>query len=66
MHPAFEVHMLTEDGKRKASDIALAFDGLVLVLDGICPKGAEWFRALEKLEEACFLVKKALAKENCK
>ncbi len=58
---AFAVHMLNDDGKRKAQIIAAAFNDLVTVLEGICPDGREAAIVVTKLEEACFFAKKAMA-----
>lgn len=63
MHPAFQVHMLNKVGKKKASDIAAAFDGLLLGLQTICPPGRELSLVITKLEEASFFAKKAMANQ---
>jgi hypothetical protein len=65
MHAAFQVHMLTEDGQRKARAIAQAFDDLLslLVAEGV-PEGREMALVRTKLEEACFFAKKAMAQKN--
>jgi hypothetical protein len=70
MDPLFEVHMLNEEGKRKARGIAYAFDALLAVLEGgidknpalaLCPPSRELSIVKTKLEEACFFAKKAMA-----
>lgn len=64
MHPEFQVHMLTEEGKSTAIYIAHAFDDLLTTLEEICPASRELSIAKTKLEEACFFAKKAMAKIN--
>lgn len=55
--------MLNEDGKRRATEIACAFNGIVETLKPLCPECREWSIALTKLEEAAFFAKKAMAKQ---
>ncbi len=64
MDKAFEVHMLTEDGKAKAKEIAEGFDSLLTKLTGIVPQGRELAIVKTKLEEACFFAKKGMAEQN--
>jgi hypothetical protein len=67
MDPAFEVHMLNEDGKGKANVIACKFHELLCGLEGIgIGPSHEMSIVKTKLEEACFFAKKAMAnqKEN--
>lgn len=64
MHAEFAVHMLTDDGKVKAKQIAEAFDGLLTTLEAICPNGRPLALTKTKLEEACFFAKKAMAEQN--
>jgi len=63
MDPLFEVHMLNEEGKRNAQDIAIKFEILLLDLEKVCgdPPNREWSVVKTKLEEACFFAKKAMA-----
>jgi hypothetical protein len=61
MYPLFEVHMLNEVGKGKASQIAGSFSGLLGELELICPQGRELAIVKTKMEEACFYAKKAMA-----
>jgi len=63
MHKEFQVHMLNEDGKAKAAEIAAAFDELLTKLEGICSPCRELALARTKLEEAAFFAKKAMAGE---
>ncbi len=70
MHPQFEVHMLTDEGKAKARDIAVAFDECLTKLEELCvPSDGSSERAMAivrtKLEEACFFAKKAMATHHC-
>ncbi len=64
-NPEFEVHMLNNDGKSLAIQIAAAFDLLLTKLQSHCPPGREMSIVKTKLEEACFFAKKAMARENC-
>jgi hypothetical protein len=61
--PLFQVHMLNDDGKTKAADIAAAFDRLLDDLDNWCPAGREMSIVRTKLEEAAFFAKKAMANQ---
>ena len=73
MDAIFEVHMLNDQGKKRAQDIAESFDALLGALQAIwIPAsnytlgGREQAIVRTKLEEACFFAKKAMAiqKEN--
>jgi len=66
MDPLFEVHILNEQGKANAKDIATKFDNLLLDLEKVCadPPGREWSIVKTKLEEACFFAKKAMANKK--
>ena len=64
MNPEFEVHMLNEEGKRRAAVIANVFDTALAQLANLCPAGREMSIVRTKMEEACFFAKKAMAKEN--
>lgn len=72
MDPAFEVHTLNDEGKKKAQQLAEMFDGLLSSVKNIAgpfdpnkPMNPDVARELAivrtKLEEACFFSKKALA-----
>lgn len=61
MHKLFQVHILNEQGKDKAKQIARAFDELHTKLSVLCPDGRELSVARTKLEEACFFAKKSMA-----
>lgn len=66
MNAVFAVHMLNEQGKQKAKEIAEGFDGLLTKLEGLCagsaaPSTREFSIVKTKLEEACFFAKKAMA-----
>ncbi len=62
----FEVHMLNEDGKRKAVQLADSFIQLSNYIDSITDDCRERSICKTKLEEACFFAKRAMAikKEN--
>ena len=64
MRDGFKVHLLTDEGKAKATQIAEAFDELAADLELICPGGREMSIVMTKLEEACFFAKKSMAKFN--
>ena len=61
MNKEFQVHMLTEDGKAKAVQIAQAFDECLERITVLCAPGREMSIVRTKLEEACFFAKKAMA-----
>ena len=68
MNKEFEVHMLNEQGKQKAREIAQAFDELLNKLLVINPgPSREMSLVRTKLEEGCFFAKKAMASQptNC-
>lgn len=62
MSPEFEVHMLNEEGKKKAAEIANAFNGLLHSLKDHCIGGKEFDECKKHLEVSCFYAKKAMAK----
>lgn len=59
--PEFAVHMLNEDGKAKAQELAQQFSKLTDYIEAIGVQGRELSLAKTKLEEACFFAKKAMA-----
>ena len=62
MRKEFEVHMLNEEGKATAADVAVIFDDLLDELEARCgTEGREMAIVRTKLEEACFFAKKAMA-----
>lgn len=63
----FKVHMLNEEGKKKAEEIAVSFSNCLREIESMCGKeGREIAIVRTKLEEACFFAKRAMAskKEN--
>jgi len=63
MRAEFEVHMLNDIGKKKATLIAENFTRMLTGLEEICGKdGREIAIVRTKMEEACFFAKKAMAK----
>jgi hypothetical protein len=64
MDPAFEVHMLTDEGKVKAEAIAQSFDRLLTELRSLVPSGRELALTVTNLEQAAFFAKKGMAKAN--
>lgn len=75
MNKEFKVHMLNEQGKVKAKEIAEIFDKCLNDLENVCfgAKDAtniltptRYFSLVKtKLEEACFFAKKEMAEKNC-
>lgn len=69
MNQEFKVHMLTEEGKRKAEKIAEAFDDCLnklIELRGGEENPSRYMSLVKtKLEEACFFAKKDMAEKNC-
>lgn len=61
MNQEFQVHMLNETGKAKATAIARRFNELLNGLTLMCPDGREMAIVRTKLEEAAFFAKKAMA-----
>lgn len=63
MDTLFAVHMLNEQGKANATDIANKFNSLLSDLEKVAgdPPSREWSFVKTKLEEACFYAKKAMA-----
>jgi hypothetical protein len=63
VHEEFQVHMLNEEVKHKATFIANAFTLLLNELMEVCPISREFSIVKTKLEEASFFAKKAMAKQ---
>lgn len=58
----FAVHMLNEDGKRKAGAIATVLTSALNDLEALCgASGREMAVVRTKMEEASFFAKKAMA-----
>jgi hypothetical protein len=63
--PLFQVHILNDQGKQKATVIACKFHELLCSLRGLGLKeGRELSIVKTKLEEACFFAKKSMANES--
>lgn len=61
-NPEFAVHLLNEEGKKKAAFIQFTFDNCLNALSTVCINPSrEWSLVRTKLEEACFFAKKAMA-----
>lgn len=60
-NPEFAVHMLNDEGQKKAHQIQGSFDFLLNSLSILCMPGREFSIVKTKLEEACFFAKKAMA-----
>ena len=61
MDRLFEFHLLNDNGKQKAQEIADNFDVLLENLKALCSEGREFSIVKTKLEEACFFAKKSMA-----
>jgi hypothetical protein len=62
IRPEFDVHMLNEDGKTKAFNIATILSTALNNLEQVCGKdGREMAIVRTKMEEAGFFAKKAMA-----
>jgi 5-bromo-4-chloroindolyl phosphate hydrolysis protein len=59
--PEFKVHMLNENGKRKAVQIAEGFTTLLAELVATGLTGRELALVKTKLEEACYYAKRGMA-----
>lgn len=61
MREEFAVHMLNNKGKRKANEIATAFDTCMSVIEKHCPPGRLLAIVKTTMEQACFFAKKSMA-----
>ena len=62
MHPNFQVHLLNEDGIRKAQGLAKGFSSFLDDLEQVCGENSREMAIVRtKLEEASFFAKKAMA-----
>ena len=62
MDSLFQVHRLNDEGLRKATMLASAFDALLAELRVLCPEATREFSIVKThLEEACFFAKKSIA-----
>ncbi len=61
MHSEFAVHLLNEDGIKKANQIAVLFDNFLTDLETLCMPCRELSIVKTKLEEASFFAKKSMA-----
>lgn len=66
MNKEFEVHMLNDQGKTRARELAERFSDVLDYCQLIGEPGRELSLVATKLEEACFFAKKSIAikKEN--
>lgn len=65
MRKEFKVHMLNEDGKKKATLIAQGFAILADLIQSIVGEGSpELTLAFRDLERACFYAKKSMAQQE--
>lgn len=62
MSDLFKTHQLNEDGVRKAQGVGEAFDSLLTFVAANCPEGRELALAKTHMENACYWVKKAIAR----
>ena len=62
MNKEFEVHILTQEGIKKAREIATIFDYTLNELKLLCPEKTREFAIVKtKMEEAAFFAKKSMA-----
>lgn len=61
MQPEFAVHLLNDEGKKKAVELADRFSALLGYCRIIGTPSRELSLTATKLEEACFYAKKAMA-----
>lgn len=61
MNKEFQVHMLNDAGKARATAIAESFDRCLSEILTLCPPGRELALVRTKLEEASFFAKKSMA-----
>lgn len=59
----FDVHMLNEEGRKKARQIAEDFTLFLKSLEQAVPPGRYLSIVKTKLEEACFFAKKGMASQ---
>jgi hypothetical protein len=57
----FNVHLLNEEGLKKASDIAEILSEALTKLEVLVPKGREMSLVVTKLQEAGFFAKRGMA-----
>ena len=69
MNKEFKVHVLTDEGRIYAQEIAKAFDDclskLIKIRGGDENPSRYMSLVKTKLEEACFFAKKDMAEKNC-
>ena len=63
MRPEFQVHMLNEQGKAKARQIAESFSRLLDELESVCPPCRETSVMKTKLEESSYFAKRSMAQQ---
>ena len=63
-HGEFKVHMLNDDGIKKAHSIREVFDECLTKLSDLCGAGREFSIVKTKLEESCFFAKKSMANQE--
>lgn len=63
VRPEFSVHMLNDEGRKKATQLAESFSALMEAIEGLAAGGDARSLAISKtkLEEACFFAKRAMA-----
>lgn len=61
IRPEFEVHMLSDNGKQKARQLAADFSSLLSAVEAAGVTGRELALVKTKLEEACFFAKRGVA-----
>jgi hypothetical protein len=63
--PEFAVHILNEQGKKKAEAVGQVFTAALNAIETLCgDDGREMAVVRTKMEESCFFAKKAMAKRT--
>lgn len=62
-HELFDVHMLNDEGKGKALEIAKVFTVLLNSLETMIPEGRNMSIVKTDLQRACFFAKRAMAED---
>lgn len=61
IRPEFDVHMLNDEGKKKARDIAEGFSTLLTMIENMIPQSRARSIAITHLQDACFWTKRGMA-----
>lgn len=59
----FRVHILNDEGIKKANQIATIFDSALALIESLVPQGRYLSLMKTKMEEGCFFAKKGMAQD---